>query len=92
MKRFKLGFGNRSVLEQIAICQRVADCIARLPAKHRQAMAGYPVAASVAETVEAVAEVEALKIALRTALLKRRIESGVHPIAMGRLAGVFCRI
>jgi hypothetical protein len=71
MKRYKLGFGNRTVLEQIAICQRVAGGIAKLPAKHRQSAAGYPVAASVAEAAEAVAEVESLKTALRAALVKR---------------------
>jgi hypothetical protein len=75
MKRYKLGFGNRTVLEQIAICRRVADGIARLPAKHRQAMVGYPVAASVAEAVEAVAEVETLKTALRTALVRRNAKA-----------------
>jgi hypothetical protein len=71
MKHFKLGFGNRTILEQIAICRRVADGIARLPAKQRQAVAGHPVAASVAEAAKAVAEVESLKTALRAALVKR---------------------
>jgi hypothetical protein len=71
MKRFKLGFGNRTVLEQIAICRRVADGITRLPAKQRQRVAGYPVAESVTEAADAVAEVESLKIALRGALVKR---------------------
>ena len=71
MKRCKLGFGNRTVLEQIAICRRVAGGIAKLPAKRRQAVAGYPVAASVAEAADAVAEVESLKTALRAALVKR---------------------
>ena len=71
MKRFKLGFGNRTVLEQIAICRRVADGMARLPAKQRQRVAGYPVAECVTEVADAVAEVEVLKTALRAALVKR---------------------
>jgi hypothetical protein len=71
MKRFKLGFGNRTVLEQITICRRVADGMARLPAKQRQRVAGHPVAESVTETADAVAGVEVLKTALRAALVKR---------------------
>ena len=76
MKRYKLGFGNRTVLEQIAICRRVADGLAKLPGKQRQAMAGCPVAASVAEATEAVGEVEGLKTALRAALIKRNAKAG----------------
>jgi hypothetical protein len=71
MKRFKLGFGNRTVLEQITICRRVADGIARLPARQRQTVAEHPVAASVIEATDAVTEVEVLKTTLRAALAKR---------------------
>jgi hypothetical protein len=71
MKRFKLGFGNRTVLEQIAICRRVADGIAKLPPKHREAVARHPVAASVAEATDAVVAVESLKTTLRAALVRR---------------------
>lgn len=71
MKHCKLGFGNRTVLEQIAICRRVAGGIAKLPAKHSLAVAKYPVAASVTEAEAAVAEVESLKTALRAALVRR---------------------
>jgi len=71
MKRFKLGFGNRPILEQINISRRVANGIAKLPAKQRQALTPHPVAASVAEATDAVAEVEALKTTLRAALAKR---------------------
>jgi hypothetical protein len=69
MKRFKLGFGNRTILEQIAICRRVADGIAKLPAAH-------PVAESVAAASDANAEVESLKTALRAALARR--DTKVH--------------
>ena len=71
MKRFKLGFGNRTVLEQINICRRVAHGIGKLPAEQRQKLARYPVADSVAEAANAVTEVEVLKAALRAALTKR---------------------
>ncbi len=71
MKRFKLGFGNRTILEQIAICRRVADGIAKLPAEQREAIANHPVADSVAEAADAHAGVEALKTALKAALRKR---------------------
>jgi len=71
MKRFKLGFGNKTVLEQIAICRRVAAGIGKLPAAHRRFMTGHPVADSVAEAAEAHAEVESLKTALKAALAER---------------------
>src|ERR1017187_795094 len=70
-KRFKLGFGNRTVLEQIAICRRVADGIAKLPASQRDALDQHPVADSVAEATAAHAEVEALKTDLKAALRRR---------------------
>ena len=68
MKHFKLNFGNRSILEQIAICRRVADGVATLPAEHRAAIAGIPVADSVDEAADAHAQVEALKVQLRAAM------------------------
>jgi Fibronectin type III domain len=71
MKRFKLGFGNRTVLEQIAICRRVAAGIARLPAAHRKYAANHPVADSADEAAAAHAEVESLKTALKVALARR---------------------
>jgi hypothetical protein len=71
MKHCKLGFGNRTVLEQISICQHVAGGIAKLPAKQQPGLANYPVAASVAEAVDAVAKVDSLKTALRAALVRR---------------------
>jgi hypothetical protein len=71
MKRFKLGFGNRTILEQIAICRRVADGIARLPAERRETVAEFPVAAGVAEAEEAFVEVESLKTALKAARCRR---------------------
>jgi hypothetical protein len=71
MKRFKLGFGNRSIIEQLDICRRVAHGIGKLPAEQRQALAAHPVAASVAEATDAVTEVAVLKSALRAALVRR---------------------
>jgi hypothetical protein len=71
MKRFKLGFGNKTVLEQIAICRRVATGIGKLPAAHRKYMTGPPVADSVAEAAQAHLDVEVLKTALKAALAKR---------------------
>jgi hypothetical protein len=71
MKRFKLGFGNRSLLEQISICRRIADGIGKLPAEHRRDLARHPVAASVTEAADAYTQVESLKIALRAALARR---------------------
>ncbi len=77
MKRFKLGFGNRTILEQIAICRRVADGIGKLPAKQRQTVAEHPVVESVAAAADAVAEVELLKTALRAALQKRNDRAAI---------------
>ncbi len=71
MKRFKLGFGNRPIFDQIAICNRVASGIGKLPAEQRKTVACHPVADSVAEAAAAVAEVESLKTTLRAALVKR---------------------
>jgi hypothetical protein len=71
MKRFKLGFGNRTILEQIAICRRVANGIAKLSADARKAADRHPVAASVAEASDAHAKVEVLKTALKAALIRR---------------------
>jgi hypothetical protein len=71
MKTFKLGFGNRTVLEQISICRRVADGIAKLTAEQRATFADRPVADSVAEATEAHAAVEELKASLKAALRVR---------------------
>ena len=71
MKRFKLGFGNKTLLEQINICRGVVAGIGKLPAGQRQALARHPVADSVAEAAAAHAEVEALTTALKAALARR---------------------
>ena len=71
MKRHKLNFGNRTILEQIAICRRVADGIAKLPAEHREKLAKPDVARKTDEVTEACAEVESLKTQLRAALTRR---------------------
>src|SRR5882672_4886093 len=71
MKRFKLGFHNRSILQQIAICRRVADCIGKLPAEKRAALARHPVAALVADAATAHGRVEALRSELRAAVRER---------------------
>jgi hypothetical protein len=71
MKRFKLGFGNKTVIEQISICRRVADGIDKLPAEHSKQIAKFSVAAKVAEAADAYTQVEVLKTALMAALVKR---------------------
>jgi len=71
MKRFKLGFGNRTISEQINICRRVAHGISKLPTEQRQKLTRHPVADMVAEATDAVTEVEVLKATLRAALAKR---------------------
>ena len=71
MKQFKLNFGNRSVLEQIAISRRVADGIARLTAEQQAILADHPVGNAVVEAAAACDEVDAAKITLRAALQKR---------------------
>jgi hypothetical protein len=77
MKRFKLGFGNRTILEQIAICRRVEHGIGKLPERQRQSLARHPVAASVADAADAVAEVEVLKTSLKAALSRRDEKMGI---------------
>jgi hypothetical protein len=71
MKQPKLNFANRTLLEQIAICRRVADGIAKLPEEHRAALAGHDVAARTDEAAQAHADVENLKAALKAALARR---------------------
>jgi hypothetical protein len=89
MKPFKLGFGNRTILEQIAICRRVADGIARLPAEQREALANRPVAQSVADAAAAHAAVEALKSDLKAALRTRAARVRVmHEHTTGAAAGI----
>jgi hypothetical protein len=72
MKRFKLDCGNRTILEQIAICRCVADGIARLPDAQRETLAKHPVADSVDEAAAAHAAVEGLKTTLKAALRTRK--------------------
>jgi hypothetical protein len=100
MKTFKLGFGNRTVLQQISICRRVADGIAKLPDEQRATFSNRPVADSVAEATEAHAEVEALKMSLKAALRKRDAKvrvmrehttgaaSGISGLAAGNVAAM----
>jgi len=71
MKRHKLNFGNRTVLEQLEICRRVADGIGRLPDEHRAKLPPHDVAARTDEAAQAHAEVESLKTALKAALTRR---------------------
>ena len=67
MKHYKLDFANRSALEQVAICRRVADSVAKLPAEHQAALAGVGIAAATNEAADACAAVEAAKAALKAA-------------------------
>jgi hypothetical protein len=71
MTRFKLGFRNRSTLEQLAICRRVGDCLCQLPESNRAAHARNPVETTVAAALTAHGEVEALRAQLRAALRRR---------------------
>jgi hypothetical protein len=72
MKNYKLGFRNRSLLEQLAICRRIADCIEKLPAEKRAALARIPVAILVADAAAAHGRVESLRSQLRAALSERK--------------------
>jgi hypothetical protein len=88
MKRHKLNFGNRSALQQLAICQRFADSVAKLPAdsvaklpadsvaklpaEHRAALAEHPIADTTQAAAAACAAVEAAKAALKMALHHRQ--------------------
>src|SRR5262245_9942931 len=71
MKRHKLGFRNKSIPAQLAICRRVADGMARLPEGKRPSAEEYPVAQRVAEAAAAVARVENLRAELRAAKADR---------------------
>jgi hypothetical protein len=77
MKWFKLGLGNKTILEQIGICRRVAGGIAKLPAHHREALARHQVDRYVEEAAKAHFEVGRLKIALRAAVAgcRRKVEA-----------------
>ncbi len=74
MKRHKLSFANRPVHEQLAICQRVADGVATLPAEQRELLAEIPIADSTEAAAKACAAVEAAKLALKAALHDRKIK------------------
>jgi hypothetical protein len=86
MKKFKLNFRNRSVLEQIATCRRVADCLSKQPTRNRAALDKNPVATIVAEAVEAQARVEALRLELRSALSDRHVKVRAARAAVTRAA------
>lgn len=71
MKRPKLNFGNKTVLEQLAICRRVANGVSQFPAEHRETLAQPNVAGKTDAALQAHADVESLKIALKAALRRR---------------------
>jgi hypothetical protein len=71
MKKPKLNFANRTILEQLAICRRVANGAARLTTEQRALFAQYDVATRTDEAAAACAEVENLKTALKAALARR---------------------
>jgi hypothetical protein len=75
MKRFKLGFRNRSVREKIAICRRVEDSFGKLPEKHRALAVRIPVASAIEEAIAADARVEALRLELRSAVQDRKVKT-----------------
>ncbi len=74
MKRFKLGFRNRSVREQLEICQRLSNGVGKLPKDQRAALAHIPLVATVTEAAAAHAAVERLRSELRSALRWREIK------------------
>ena len=83
---YKLGFANRSALEQLAICRRVADSAAKLPAEQREALAELAIAAVTDEAAAACADVETAKAALKTALHRRKtkLRDRARPRLQGR--------
>lgn len=75
MKRHKLNFGNRTVLEKLAICRRVATGIERLPAEHRKTLVEEnPITDRIEDAEAATTEVETLKVALKAALHRRNVK------------------
>lgn len=71
MKRHKLNFGNRTVTEQLAICRRVADGVAKVPEEHHHHFTPVNLAGKLSDAEAAHAEVERLKFALKAALSRR---------------------
>ncbi len=71
-KHHKLDFTNRTILEKLAICRRVATGVGRLPDEHRKTLTEQnPITDCIGEAEAATAEVETLKSALKAALQKR---------------------
>ncbi|HEY6170415.1 MAG TPA: hypothetical protein VI454_20450, partial [Verrucomicrobiae bacterium] len=71
MKRFKLGFRNKSIPAQLAICRRVADGIGRLPVEAREAMKDHNLGPLTDGAAVAVARVESLRAEMRAAKADR---------------------
>lgn len=71
MKRHKLGFGNRSIPQQLLICRRIADGIAKLPAASRSKVPRNDLGERTTKAQKACTEVEQLKLALKSAVERR---------------------
>ena len=86
MKRHKLGFRNKSIPAQLAICRRIADGIGRLPVEKRPPTEDHPVAARLAEAEAAVARVVNLRSELRAAKADRAAKVRAARLAASRAA------
>ena len=71
MKRHKLNFTNRTVTEQLAICRRVADGVVNVPEEHRHHFTAVNLPGKLTDAEAAHAEVERLKVALKSAVSRR---------------------
>lgn len=81
MKRYRLNFRNQSIPNTLALCQRVADGVARLPEEKRLPADEFPVGARVAEAAAAVQRVENLRAELRAAKADRAVKVRAARIA-----------
>lgn len=84
MKQHKLNFSNRTIPQQLAICRRVAEGVAKLTPEQRAVFAEHDVGARTDEAEESVAEAEQLKVALKAALIRRN-----QKVQLARSAATF---
>ena len=88
MKRHKLNFTNRTVTEQLAICRRVADGVVNASEEHRHHFTAVNLPGKLTAAEAAHAEVERLKVALKSAVSRRndtlrRAREGASAAASG---------
>ena len=72
MKKYKIGFRNRSALEQINICERAIANLAKTPEEHRFNVALPEVSATIAAARASHDRVQVLKSELRTETTRRK--------------------